>query len=408
MKYGLLFTLLFFSVLLISPYSYAATELSEKVSGKILLQVEFHGEAWYVNPVDRKRYYLGRSADAFQIMRELGLGVSSRDFDSYKGKAPQRLAGRVLLKVQDYGKAYYVNPDDLKMHYLGSPNDAFNVIRKLGIGIKDSLLTTIAQANRPAEKKVLGEKVEIKSNEKVRLEAPKTNENLIQCNNKYWSPCNDGTIFYCPPWGDAQCIVNGNKLGQQNYSQNTRIENEEGARRLLQQEQERKLREEQEAREKERERELVRQDELRRQRELEETRQAYEGKIQELENLVSSINQFNSQKNVREQELFSQESDYISTYCEQREQEINDNYASRGLYFSGMRRKAIEDLKITCPTEARNLYRAYQNEVLYPLVVQQENMKRQFQQYNQRLYSDCTQYKFANCSIYVDAALPVR
>ncbi len=54
----------------------------EKQKGKILLQVEGHGEAWYVNPGDGKRYFLGRPADAFRVMRSLGLGVSNNDFDS--------------------------------------------------------------------------------------------------------------------------------------------------------------------------------------------------------------------------------------------------------------------------------------------------------------------------------------
>lgn len=53
----------------------------EAQAGKILLQVEKAGEAWYVNPADGKRYFLGRPADAFSVMRNLGLGISNRDFD---------------------------------------------------------------------------------------------------------------------------------------------------------------------------------------------------------------------------------------------------------------------------------------------------------------------------------------
>ena len=49
--------------------------------GKIFLQVERNGEAWYVNPTDGKRYFLGRPTDAFQVMRNLGLGISNNNFD---------------------------------------------------------------------------------------------------------------------------------------------------------------------------------------------------------------------------------------------------------------------------------------------------------------------------------------
>lgn len=57
-------------------------EFANKQKGKILLQVEEHGEAWYVDSADGKRYFLGRPADAFRVMRELGLGISNNDFDN--------------------------------------------------------------------------------------------------------------------------------------------------------------------------------------------------------------------------------------------------------------------------------------------------------------------------------------
>jgi len=53
--------------------------LVDKMKGKILLQVEGNGEAWYVSPVNGERYYLGRPADAFLLMRNLGLGISNQD-----------------------------------------------------------------------------------------------------------------------------------------------------------------------------------------------------------------------------------------------------------------------------------------------------------------------------------------
>jgi hypothetical protein len=122
-----------------------ASELTSRLKGKILLQVEQNGEAWYVNPDNETRYYLGRPQDAFNLMRSLGLGISNRDFDSFEGYAPNRLSGKILLKVEDSGKAYYVNPDDLKMHYLGRPADAFRVMRELGLGISDKNLNLISR-----------------------------------------------------------------------------------------------------------------------------------------------------------------------------------------------------------------------------------------------------------------------
>lgn len=45
-------------------------EFASSQKGKILLQVENNGEAWYVGQ-DAKRYFLGSPADAFKIMRNL-------------------------------------------------------------------------------------------------------------------------------------------------------------------------------------------------------------------------------------------------------------------------------------------------------------------------------------------------
>lgn len=138
----ILTTYIFASGLLLPNFA-NADSMASKLKGKILLQVESNGEAWYVNPDNEKRYYLGRPADAFEIMRDLGLGISNKDFDLFNGYASSKLSGKILLKVEDYGKAYYVNPVDLKMHYLGRPADAFQIMRELGLGITNDNIKLI-------------------------------------------------------------------------------------------------------------------------------------------------------------------------------------------------------------------------------------------------------------------------
>ena len=66
---GILFAVPFVSAV-------SSADLLERVRGKILIRVENKGEAWYVNPDDDKRYFLGRPADAFNLMRMLGLGIT--------------------------------------------------------------------------------------------------------------------------------------------------------------------------------------------------------------------------------------------------------------------------------------------------------------------------------------------
>lgn len=127
--------------------SAAAPAAANSLAGRILIQVEDKGQAWYVNPTNYKRYYLGRSVDAYKIMRKLGLGISNKNFDALQLNPNRNLAGRILIKTEDSGRAYYYNPLNLKLYYLGHPEDAYRVIRNLGLGISNANLGKIKIAN---------------------------------------------------------------------------------------------------------------------------------------------------------------------------------------------------------------------------------------------------------------------
>lgn len=126
----------------------SAITLADKLQGRILLQVESHGEAWYVNPANLLRYFLGRPTDAFNLMRKLGIGITDAnlikiDLDSAFAR---KQSGKIFLQVEQNGEAWYVNPVDLKRYYLGRPLDAFNLMRQLGLGITNSDLNKILVA----------------------------------------------------------------------------------------------------------------------------------------------------------------------------------------------------------------------------------------------------------------------
>ncbi|MEA3449422.1 MAG: hypothetical protein U9Q85_00345 [Patescibacteria group bacterium] len=111
--------------------------LANRLKGRILLQVEERGEAWYINPTDNYRYYLSSPKKALAIMRELGLGATHEFITTYK-YYPVHVLGKILIDVDDFGKAYYINPVDKKAYYLGGQNKAFSVMRELGLGISNS------------------------------------------------------------------------------------------------------------------------------------------------------------------------------------------------------------------------------------------------------------------------------
>ncbi len=191
------------STFLFTPFFLVkANDLATKLSGRILLQVEENGEAWYVNYENNKRSYLGRPDDAFSIMRQQGIGITNEDllkipvsldylsgkdtnndglpdafkealglninnsdsdgdgFDDYTellygydplgpGRLPidenfaKKQAGKIFLQVERNGEAWYVSPENNKRYFLGRPHDAFSIMRNLGLGISNENLEKI-------------------------------------------------------------------------------------------------------------------------------------------------------------------------------------------------------------------------------------------------------------------------
>ncbi len=196
------FKILFITLIIALSFVYCKSIFSannsfiDHVRGKILLQVEKNGEAWYINPSDSMRYFLGRPSDALDLMRNLGVGITNAnlnkipigianydDQDNDNDGLVNRLeialgtnmdlpdtdndgfddfeeiqanydplststlpiddnfrinnAGRIFLQVEANGEAWYINPDDTKRYYLGRASDAFIIMRSLGLGISD-------------------------------------------------------------------------------------------------------------------------------------------------------------------------------------------------------------------------------------------------------------------------------
>ncbi len=180
------------------------------VRGKILLQVEDKGEAWYVDPNTDERMYLKKPRDAFYTMKTLGTGITKEnlsripiaeanlegkdtdgdglseaienalgtdpekkdtDGDGYtdkeeilnnynplgEGKMPideayaREHGGRIFLQSDQHGEGWYLNPADNKRYFLGSPTDAFRVMRSTGLGISNENLARIPEYKLPTE-----------------------------------------------------------------------------------------------------------------------------------------------------------------------------------------------------------------------------------------------------------------
>lgn len=143
---GLQLFLLIIICSLASGGSAQASSLADRLKGYILLQIEAHGEAWYVYPKDGRRYYMANGDVAYQIMRQFGLGISNVDLQKLlKGDATirARVRGTIVLQVQAHGEAYYLCPRTGIVSYLRDGAAAYQVLRSCGLGIRTSDLTQI-------------------------------------------------------------------------------------------------------------------------------------------------------------------------------------------------------------------------------------------------------------------------
>jgi hypothetical protein len=178
----------------------AISQAKEEVTGVVFLP-EKNGEAWYIDPADKKRYFLGRPAEAFKIMQEQGIGAANEDlsrilpsvshlsgedkdndglpdnFEKAVGTDPEKpdtdkdgyndkqelengydpkgkgglnidedFAGeqqnRILLQTEKNGEAWYIA--DEKRYFLGRPADAFEIMKILSLGITERTLNRIS------------------------------------------------------------------------------------------------------------------------------------------------------------------------------------------------------------------------------------------------------------------------
>lgn len=139
-----------------------STGSSKSLNGKILLQVQQHGEAWYVNPTSGMRYYMKDGPAAYEMMRSFGLGIT----DLNLAKIPSVMTtdaleqstsicssnslangtkGKILLQVQQHGEAWYVDTNTCRRIYMKDGAAAYSIMRFLGLGITDADLQKIPQ-----------------------------------------------------------------------------------------------------------------------------------------------------------------------------------------------------------------------------------------------------------------------
>lgn len=136
-------------------------DLTARLLGRVLLQVEQHGEAWYVYPSDSLRYYMKDGNTAYDMMRSFGLGITDKDLATIPSveeavdiktaknvcatnKIANQVKGTILLQVEQHGEAWYVDPTTCTRVYMKDGSAAYSIMRELGLGITDADLAKMS------------------------------------------------------------------------------------------------------------------------------------------------------------------------------------------------------------------------------------------------------------------------
>ncbi|MFH1767492.1 MAG: thrombospondin type 3 repeat-containing protein [Patescibacteria group bacterium] len=190
-------------ILIVIPSVRAQTATPDNVLGRILLQVEANGEAWYVSPETKDRYYLANGTAAYTALETFGLGITNGDLENIPIGLEERfeeldsdndglsdkleeaigtnvfdndsdgdgyhdgtevtrnfdplgsgtmainselvdaVSGLILLQVESRGQAWYVNPADAKRYYMKDGASAYEIMRFLSLGITNTNLEGI-------------------------------------------------------------------------------------------------------------------------------------------------------------------------------------------------------------------------------------------------------------------------
>lgn len=84
--------------------------------------------------------------EAYNIMRDLGIGINNANLDKFKKSKRDAIKhkGKIFLQVEAHGEAYYIDFNGA-LHYLKSEKEAYNIMRNLGLGITNKDLSSIRQ-----------------------------------------------------------------------------------------------------------------------------------------------------------------------------------------------------------------------------------------------------------------------
>jgi hypothetical protein len=120
-------------------------KMAERLSGKLLLQTQLRGQLWYLNPVDQKRYYLGKENEAFRFIQRVVVSTSSEqmvEYEYFDKRFPKYLGGYFVTgNLEDI---CYIEPVTLNGNCFQTIDEAYDMIKEIALGVSNDDLRSIA------------------------------------------------------------------------------------------------------------------------------------------------------------------------------------------------------------------------------------------------------------------------
>jgi hypothetical protein len=110
---------------------------ASSLAGRILLAVEESGDLWYVLPESGQRERL-HIPSAFDQLSKYAIGITNADFD----RVGKNFKGKFLLKVEDKGELWYVDPVTGELIYINQQNFR-SFFEQVAVGVSSAGLAMI-------------------------------------------------------------------------------------------------------------------------------------------------------------------------------------------------------------------------------------------------------------------------
>ena len=91
---------------------------------------------------------MANGQEAYNVMRKFGVGLTNKDLDKIKNNKTfsKKHSGKIFLQVESKGEAYYVDFNGVA-YYLKDGAAAYEVMRRLGLGISNTNLSKILEGS---------------------------------------------------------------------------------------------------------------------------------------------------------------------------------------------------------------------------------------------------------------------